>query len=447
MSVKHLFLECLAMLLAVSAGCVNPVVTGGNVEFKVYRADESINSLLRTQDNWGTNNDMERKGVVSKSHLVPRFVVIPQYDKYKEPRFLAAQAVTSDKNHVVYPRRLGLAVWQGREALPWNTYPSDRAYLNAWVFAEGCWPVYISELDDISDLMNGAILSRWRATKNNAVPFGLEGKALAICFPLNRPWDREVAAAAGCRVFKYVHNKVFLSRVGSRKTLESLAYVPCDLIAAVDQSKELSDADRLMVFRHVLRLYEHTKPRWTGPGADWYGAQDPQAYEKNTKLLRERIATSTDGQGKGAIIGVELPTLSIDDVTELEGDAGQTAFEFTVSLSKNPTLSVPVWVDTADGTARSAGGDYNPISALVMMFDSGDPLTQTFTVQVNGDTEAEGDETFYVNLTSMISRATISDSQGIATIRDDEVPMSSIGDASGSPAIVSRDTDATGRSD
>jgi hypothetical protein len=296
MSVKPLFPECLAMLLAVSAGCVNPVVTGGNVEFKVYRADESINSLLSTRGRWPT--DTEREGVISKSQLVPRFVVIPRYSKYKEPRFFAAQAVTSDKNHVVYPQRLMLATWGGRETLPWNTYPKKRPNMRAWVFVEGCWPVYISELDRFSRLMNGMILSRWRASGNDALPFGLEGKALAICFPLSHPWDREVAAAAGCKGFRYLDDENSSKFVGTVETRKSLSQVPCDFIAAVDQSTGLSDADRLMVFRHVLRLYEHTKPHTTGPPdppdyelASKQFGPNIRVYDENTKLLQERIAT------------------------------------------------------------------------------------------------------------------------------------------------------------
>src|SRR5829696_5635202 len=51
--------------------------------------------------------------------------------------------------------------------------------------------------------------------------------------------------------------------------------------------------------------------------------------------------------------------LSINDVTQSEGDAGTTTFTFTVSLS-SPALSGGVTFDiaTADGTATTANGDY-----------------------------------------------------------------------------------------
>lgn len=285
MSTRHLFLECLAiaMLLAASTGCAHPVITGGNVEFKVYMADESITSLLRTQEQLIPDAEME--GVISKSRLVPRFVVIPHFYRVGEPPFFAAQAVTLNKNHVAYPRRLELATWGGRECLPWETHPKRRAFLYAWVFAEGSWPVYITETGQISGLMNGVILTRWSGLED-APPPGLEGKATVICFPLSHPWDREVAAAAGCKIFDF--NR---SNVGYLKTLRVLSSVPCHLIVAVDQPKGLDNADRLMVYRQLLRLYEQTKPHWMSPEATGYGTTQHEAYDKNTKLLRERIVT------------------------------------------------------------------------------------------------------------------------------------------------------------
>ena len=49
---------------------------------------------------------------------------------------------------------------------------------------------------------------------------------------------------------------------------------------------------------------------------------------------------------------------------------------------------------------------------------------------VNGDTKFESDESFYVNLSS-ITNATADESQGVATIlNDDAVPTISIGDVS-----------------
>ena len=111
------------------------------------------------------------------------------------------------------------------------------------------------------------------------------------------------------------------------------------------------------------------------------------------------------------------PQLSIDDVTHNEGNAGQTAYTFTVTLSR--AVDVPVTVDyaTADNTA-TAPSDYTAITTTQLMFNPGDTSKQV-TVQVNGDTMFEANEQFFVNLTNP-SNATILDGQGIGTITNDD---------------------------
>jgi hypothetical protein len=71
---------------------------------------------------------------------------------------------------------------------------------------------------------------------------------------------------------------------------------------------------------------------------------------------------------------------------------------------------------TADGTA-TGGTDYVSSFGLVT-FNAGQ-TSKTITVVVNGDTVAEGNETFFVNLTSA-TNATIADGQGVGTIVDDD---------------------------
>src|SRR5205085_10220446 len=57
--------------------------------------------------------------------------------------------------------------------------------------------------------------------------------------------------------------------------------------------------------------------------------------------------------------GVATPTLNINDVAMAEGNSGQTAFNFTVSLTAPAGAGgVTFNVDTADGTATTADNDY-----------------------------------------------------------------------------------------
>ncbi len=110
--------------------------------------------------------------------------------------------------------------------------------------------------------------------------------------------------------------------------------------------------------------------------------------------------------------------ISINDVTQAEGNSGQTAFQFTVSLSTPQIAQVTVDFATADGSAM-APGDYTAATGTVT-FAPGD-TSETVTVQVIGDTAVEPNETFNVNLSNDTGNAVILDGQGVATITNDDV--------------------------
>ncbi|HJU44254.1 MAG TPA: Calx-beta domain-containing protein, partial [Vicinamibacterales bacterium] len=129
-------------------------------------------------------------------------------------------------------------------------------------------------------------------------------------------------------------------------------------------------------------------------------------------------ATISDGVGIGAIQNDDAqPTITINDVSTLEGNAGTTNAVFTVSLSNASAQPVTVNFATADGTATLADSDYQSASGTVT-FAPGQ-TSQTVTVLINGDTTFEVDETYSVNL-SGATNATISDGVGIGTIRNDD---------------------------
>ena len=121
------------------------------------------------------------------------------------------------------------------------------------------------------------------------------------------------------------------------------------------------------------------------------------------------------------------PSLSIDDVTVTEGDAGATDATFTVTRSGDTGGTSTVDFATLDGTARASDNDYGARSDT-LTFVPGD-TTKTITVPVNGDTTDENNENFFVNL-SGATNATIEDGQGQGAItNDDPQPQVSISDA------------------
>jgi serralysin len=151
---------------------------------------------------------------------------------------------------------------------------------------------------------------------------------------------------------------------------------------------------------------------------------DTQAETDNTffvNLSSPVNATIGDGQGIGLIknddptSSPQAPTISIDDVTKNEGDAGKTAFTFTVTRSSSAGSS-SVKYATAFGSNTSAN-DMAQQSGLVT-FGVGQ-MGKSITILVNGDTLAETINTFFVNLSEPVNGSVL-DAQGVGTILNDD---------------------------
>ena len=110
------------------------------------------------------------------------------------------------------------------------------------------------------------------------------------------------------------------------------------------------------------------------------------------------------------------PLLSITDAAILEGDSGTTDMEFVVSFAAPSGQPVSVAYATTGGTA-TAGTDYVARSGT-LSFAPGE-TSQRITIQVRGDEQLEGDETFYLQL-SNATGAGLLKSQGTGTIFDDD---------------------------
>ena len=158
--------------------------------------------------------------------------------------------------------------------------------------------------------------------------------------------------------------------------------------------------------------------------------EDDEIFTVN--LSNAGTVAIADGAGVGTIKDDDplstLPSLSIDDVSVTEGSAFTTTNAiFTVRLSSPSGRTVTVDYATANDTAQ-AYFDYQPLKTS-LTFAPGQ-TTQTLTVVVRGDALNEVDETLFVNLSSA-ANATIADSQGVATItNDDPLPALSINDVS-----------------
>lgn len=162
-------------------------------------------------------------------------------------------------------------------------------------------------------------------------------------------------------------------------------------------------------------------------------------------------ATLGDGSATGTIINDDSgsgPTLSIGDVTIAEGNSLSKQAVFTVSLSSPATGKVTFDIATANGTA-TAGSDYVSKSLIGQAILAGGS-TKTFSVAIKGDTVAEANETFSVNVSNVIGTTT-ADGQATGTISNDDAAVVSVtridarglyddlDDGNGEPVLTTRD--------
>ena len=154
----------------------------------------------------------------------------------------------------------------------------------------------------------------------------------------------------------------------------------------------------------------------------------------NQPQLELRIIT-TNAPGNDEWVGIDdivissspgATTVTINDVSITEGDAGTSLLTFTITRSDNAGAFTLNYA-TADVTA-TAGSDYVAASGTAA-FTAGGSLTQTVSITINGDTTPEANETFQVNLSGLVNTggtAVITDAQGIGTILNDDTAPPSI---------------------
>ncbi|MBX7072493.1 MAG: hypothetical protein K1X71_05045 [Pirellulales bacterium] len=144
------------------------------------------------------------------------------------------------------------------------------------------------------------------------------------------------------------------------------------------------------------------------------------------------VLSPTQAEAIGTINNDDAqPALSINDVSIVEGNAGQSILKFTISLSNPSASPVSVNVSTQDGTAVSTppGADYEALTNFAVNFLPGE-TSKDVEVKINGDLLDEGNETFTANLSDAVG-ATIAKGVGAGTITDDDGPPTlSIADVS-----------------
>ncbi|HSS18624.1 MAG TPA: FG-GAP-like repeat-containing protein [Pyrinomonadaceae bacterium] len=141
----------------------------------------------------------------------------------------------------------------------------------------------------------------------------------------------------------------------------------------------------------------------------------------NVYLTAPLNAPLLDGRAVVTIVDNDPPpSVSIADVSVVEGDSGQTTANFTVTMSAPSGKDVTVQYNTMDGTAIS-GDDYVAKSGSVVIPSLNGSTSANIAIQINGDINFEADQTFLVNITA--DNATLNRSQATGTILNDDAGL------------------------
>ena len=147
------------------------------------------------------------------------------------------------------------------------------------------------------------------------------------------------------------------------------------------------------------------------------GGNGLTGHNETSEDLSVTFGELTATPNGGLLLGIGV---SIDDVSQLEGDAGSVAFTFTVSLTEPaPSGGVTFDVATFDDTATASGLDYSPVATSGSIAEG--LVSTTVDVTVYGDTDGEINEQFRIEVINPTGvNVQILDGSGIGTILNDD---------------------------
>ncbi|MEZ6132141.1 MAG: Calx-beta domain-containing protein [Planctomycetaceae bacterium] len=137
-------------------------------------------------------------------------------------------------------------------------------------------------------------------------------------------------------------------------------------------------------------------------------------------------ATFESAQGTATLLSDDGPEISISSSASVTEGADAV---FTITLSALPAAGEDVTVDviTVDDTAE-AGSDYTAFTQTLTFTSTGE-LSQDVTITTIDDSDVEGEQQFIVRLVNA-GNGTITDSDGVVTVQDNDQPTVSIADIS-----------------
>lgn len=265
------------------------------------------------------------------------------------------------------------------------------------------------------------------------------------------------------RAFGSLRSGTLISIFGACFTNNTGGTISSLAIAYTGEQWRLGTAARAdgLGFEYSLNATSLTTGAWTSvatlnfstPNTVTTGAKDGNAAANRTALSDTigslSIANGAsfcirwlDGDASGADDGLAVDdfsitpnggpgqvALSINDVTQMEGNSGTTLMTFTVSLSAPAGAGgVSFDIATADGTATSPS-DFEAKSLTAQTIPAGS-TSYSFSVTIYGDTANEPNEGFFVNVTN-VTGAVVTQGQGLGSIQNDDITIVPIHDIQG----------------
>jgi predicted extracellular nuclease len=144
----------------------------------------------------------------------------------------------------------------------------------------------------------------------------------------------------------------------------------------------------------------------------WIRWNDFNASGADDGLAIDDFALSATG-------GPPLPVLSVDSISQPEGDVGTTLMTFTATLdvAAGPG-GVSFVARTVDGSATEADNDYVGMGATLLTIDEGNS-SQQMSILINGDLVNEPNESFTLEIDTLVG-ATAGTLIGTGTIENDD---------------------------
>jgi hypothetical protein len=158
-------------------------------------------------------------------------------------------------------------------------------------------------------------------------------------------------------------------------------------------------------------------PNMSGYYDELYIFEEQLSSDKITELYSNTIQNKNiDGTVRDNLCSESY--VSIQNISQTEGDSGTTLFTFTATISESYSDTIRFKYKTIDGTAKTSDNDYIAKNSI-LSFEAGETVKE-FTVTVNGDINVEEDEVFTIQLSDAINVKFLQDEINATILNDDK---------------------------